>query len=36
MSSLSQMQIMQFPGKYVQGPGAIRFIPELMDKMGGE
>lgn len=35
MAGLNNMQIMQFPGKYIQGPGAINFVPKLMDEMGG-
>jgi glycerol dehydrogenase len=34
MSELKDMKIMMFPSKYIQGDGAIQFLPELMAKFG--
>jgi len=34
MSELKDMKIMIFPSKYIQGDGAINFLPEVMGKFG--
>ncbi len=34
MSELKDMKIMIFPSKYIQGDGAITFLPEIMEKYG--
>ena len=35
MVKQSDMKVMQFPSKYIQGPGASALLPEIMDGMGG-
>lgn len=34
--SLREMKVMQFPSKYIQGPGAIRLLPGVMEGLGGK
>ncbi|MFZ5974882.1 MAG: glycerol dehydrogenase [Bacillota bacterium] len=34
MSELKDMKVMIFPCKYIQGDGAINFLPEVMEKFG--
>lgn len=36
MSELKDMKIMIFPSKYIQGDGAINFLPEVMEKFGSK
>ena len=36
MIQQSEMKIMQFSSKYIQGPGASKLLPEIMDKLGGK
>ncbi len=35
MVKQGDMKVMQFPSKYIQGPGASELLPEIMDGMGG-
>lgn len=35
MAKQSEMKVMQFPSKYIQGPNASELLPEIMDGMGG-
>lgn len=35
MAKQSEMKVMQFPSKYIQGPGASELLPEIMEDMGG-
>lgn len=36
MSELKDMKIMMFPSKYIQGDGAIQFLPEIMARFGNK
>lgn len=35
MVKQSEMKVMQFPSRYIQGPNASELLPEIMDGMGG-
>ena len=35
MTKQSEMKVMQFPSKYIQGPHASELLPEIMNGMGG-
>ena len=36
MITQNEMKVMQFPSKYIQGPGASELLPGIMDELGGK